>query len=127
MPLLRRGWEAYIRLLQRRPYVGNSATGAIVMLSGDALAQWHEQRGASASKRYDGKRAAVMVVFSVVIFMPTNTFWLKNVAERGLPDVVCAGSSYVSCQCLASRHAAAILVLTRRPALRRVVCTYGTR
>jgi hypothetical protein len=73
MPLLRRGWEAYIRLLQRRPYVGNSATGAIVMLSGDALAQWHEQRGASASKRCDGKRAAVMVVFSVVIFMPTNT------------------------------------------------------
>jgi hypothetical protein len=100
MPLLRRGWEAYIRLLQRRPYVGNSATGAIVMLSGDALVQWHEQRGASASKRCDGKRAAVMVVFSVVIFMPTNTprnmfpgeictFWLKNVAERGLPDVVC--------------------------------------
>eukprot|EP01046_Picozoa_sp_COSAG06_P067050 COSAG06_NODE_17198_length_955_cov_1.227804_1_plen_107_part_00 len=88
----------YATLLARRPYVTSSATGGLVMLSGDALAQYYERRGAAhrereqqqqqqhghhhASGGYDTIRAAVMVGFSMGAFMPVNTLWYRNAVER---------------------------------------------
>lgn len=105
MALLRAVWCEYAGLLGRRPYTTSSATGGLVMLSGDWLAQRYEHHSAlergqhghdytSDSSRtssrasggregeYDKIRAAVMVGFSMGAFMPVNTLWYRNVVER---------------------------------------------
>ncbi len=95
MALLGAIWREYAGLLGRRPYITSSATGGLVMLSGDWLAQRYEHRavpargqhghGRASSVRegeHDKIRATVMVVFSVTAFMPVNTFWYRNVVER---------------------------------------------
>jgi hypothetical protein len=91
MSLVRAAWRGYTGALSRRPYATSSATGGLVMLSGDSLAQRFEQRHHAADSgrasgggesKHDRIRAAVMVGFSMGAFMPLNTLWYRNVVER---------------------------------------------
>ena len=91
MSMVRAAWRGYTGMLSRRPYATSSATGGLVMLSGDSLAQHFEHRhhtgGSSPTStkeesKHDKIRAAVMVGFSMGAFMPVNTLWYRNVVER---------------------------------------------
>ena len=118
-------------LLGRRPYITSSATGGLVMLSGDWLAQRYEHRGPVRGQydhdrsdagsticrasdvregEYDKIRATVMTGFSVTAFMPVNTFWYRNVVERcDRLEAHLHSLGYVAARC--------VLLLTRMPVL----------
>ena len=82
-------WAAYTRALQTHPLRTNAASASVIAASGDALAQWLEQRpgaprapAAPAAVRWDAERTGYIFVWGAVWMGAPMSLWYRWLATR---------------------------------------------